>query len=224
MAGTKQGPIPVLLVDGVDGTICEALSQERSFAVRRVESFTEALAVIAQTPPQAVVAVLGEATAEEVSAFRKFRRVTATLTLLITDPVGERRVAELIKAGAGGYLFSTEIHKVTSAVQELIRGGVPMSDAVSRIVLGRARRSSVQMAAVSPAVQAPETPLTGRQRDILELLSNGHSYEAIGVALDLSVNTVRSHVRALYKRLGASTKVEAVMIARHLLDQPPVSR
>ena len=144
--------------------------------------------------------------------------------LVISEPVGERQVTELIKAGASGYLFSNEAPNIASAVRELVRGGVPMSSPVSRIVLGRARRSSAQMAAVLPETPAAESLLTPRQREILKLLANGHSYEDIGVALELSVNTVRSHVRALYERLGASTKVEAVLIGIELriLDERPM--
>jgi DNA-binding CsgD family transcriptional regulator len=98
-----------------------------------------------------------------------------------------------------------------------------MSEPVSRLVLGRARRSSAQMAAVRPATPAAEGLLTSRQREILKLLSNGHSYDDIGIALDLSVNTVRSHVRTIYERLGASTKVEAVVAAieLRLIDREP---
>jgi LuxR family maltose regulon positive regulatory protein len=50
----------------------------------------------------------------------------------------------------------------------------------------------------------------------LKLLAHGHSYEDIGLALSLSINTVRSHVRTIYERLGASTKVEAVIAAIEL--------
>lgn len=73
------------------------------------------------------------------------------------------------------------------------------------------------MAAVRP--DQPTTKielLTERQREILVLLQHGHSYDDIGTALGLSVNTVRSHVRALYERLGVATKVEAVMIGMEL--------
>lgn len=73
------------------------------------------------------------------------------------------------------------------------------------------------MAAVLPVAQsAAGAPLTPRQQEILRLLSAGHSYEQIGLALDLSVNTIRSHLRTIYDRLGASTKVEAVMIGVEL--------
>jgi DNA-binding CsgD family transcriptional regulator len=79
------------------------------------------------------------------------------------------------------------------------------------------------MAAVRMPTPGAEGLLTERQREILRLLANGHSYEHIGVALGLSVNTVRTHLRTIYERLGASTKVEAVMTAveLRLLDRDP---
>jgi DNA-binding NarL/FixJ family response regulator len=132
-------------------------------------------------------------------------------------------VTEIIKAGASGYLFAEDAYRLPAAVREMIRGGVPMSPPVSRLVMGRARRSSSQMAAVRPATVNVTDLVTDRQREILNLLANGHSYDDIGVALDLSVNTVRSHVRILYERLGVSTKVEAVVVALELglVERPP---
>lgn len=58
--------------------------------------------------------------------------------------------------------------------------------------------------------------LSHRQREILSLLQRGHSYADIGAALNLSVNTVRSHLRIIYERLGAASKVEAIMIGMEL--------
>jgi DNA-binding NarL/FixJ family response regulator len=45
------------------------------------------------------------------------------------------------------------------------------------------------------------------------MLARGLSYDQIGLALDISINTVRSHVRGIYEALEVSTKVEAVMAA-----------
>jgi DNA-binding NarL/FixJ family response regulator len=131
-------------------------------------------------------------------------------------------VTAMIKAGAGGYLLTQDVLRLPEAIRELLRGGVPMSRPVSQLVLGRARRSSAKMAAVRDDAPAAEQLITGRQREILTLLANGHSYEDIGLALDLSINTVRSHVRAIYERLGVSTKVEAVIAAieLRLLERP----
>ena len=124
------------------------------------------------------------------------------------------RALGLIKAGAAGYLFTHDTKYLATSVREMARGGVPMSAPISQLVMQRARRSSAKMAAVRPDGAADL--LTQRQRDILMLLQQGHSYEDIGTALGLSVNTVRSHVRSLYERLGVASKVEAVMIAMEL--------
>ena len=67
-----------------------------------------------------------------------------------------------------------------------------------------------------PQSAAAKNLLSARQREILALLQRGHSYDDIGTALDLSVNTVRSHLRIIYERLGAASKVEAVMIGMEL--------
>jgi DNA-binding NarL/FixJ family response regulator len=214
----------VLLVDCDGGTVRNALSRDAGFVAHSVDSLSSAARVLRNVRPHAVIVAICQPSPDDTTAFRRLRREAGTIPMLIiSDPVGERQVTELIKAGASGYLFSNEAPHIASAVRELVRGGVPMSSPVSRIVLGRARRSSAQMAAVLPATEASESLLTPRQREILKLLANGHSYEDIGIALDLSVNTVRSHVRALYERLGASTKVEAVLIGIELriLDERP---
>jgi DNA-binding CsgD family transcriptional regulator len=53
--------------------------------------------------------------------------------------------------------------------------------------------------------------LTGRERDILELFARGLTYEEAAQVLGISTNTVRHHVRALYRKLDVSSKVEAVL-------------
>lgn len=217
--------ISVLLVDNDGGKVREALARDPGLAAHTVDSLSSAARVVRSVRPSAVVVAMGNPSADDATAFRRLRREAGMIpVLVISHPVGERQVTELIKAGASGYLFSNEVLHVAAAVRELVRGGVPMSGPVSRIVLGRARRSSAQMAAVLPSSPAADSLLTPRQREILKLLANGHSYEDIGIALDLSVNTVRSHVRALYERLGASTKVEAVLIGIELriLDERPI--
>jgi DNA-binding NarL/FixJ family response regulator len=140
------------------------------------------------------------------------QRNSGLRTIVLSRPIAEARVTEILKAGAGGFLFTSDTPILPNAVRELVRGGIPMSAPVSRLVLDRARRSSAKMAAVNPMSPAANALLTNRQLEILELLAKGLSYEDVGAALGLSLNTIRTHVRTLYERLGANTKVEAVMI------------
>jgi DNA-binding NarL/FixJ family response regulator len=197
--------------------ISALLAPDADLQVVTVGSLPEAERAAARIRPDVLVVALTEPALEHPAAIRAFRKQFGSIpVMVISCPVPERVVTELIKAGASGYLFSDEARFAGTAVRELARGGSPMSSAVSRVVLGRARRSSAQMAAVLPSAAAGGTRLTSRQQQILELLAGGHSYDDIGLALDLSVNTVRSHVKALYERLGASTKVEAVLIGLEL--------
>jgi DNA-binding CsgD family transcriptional regulator len=204
---SRAGAVRLLVVD-LDGSLATTgLARDSAFELVTVSTLSAAASVLSRQKAAALVVLFGDPSPDDIVELRE----------LISRPVGETRATQMLKAGAGGYLFSDDAPIAPSAVRELLNGGVPMSAPVSRLVLGRARRSSTQMAAVVPPSQpAAGTPLTPRQQEILQLLSAGHSYEQIGLALDLSVNTIRSHLRTIYDRLGASTKVEAVMIGVEL--------
>ncbi|MCY4727431.1 helix-turn-helix transcriptional regulator [Nocardioides sp. STR2] len=59
-------------------------------------------------------------------------------------------------------------------------------------------------------------PLTERELDVLRLLQGSMSLHEISVELYLSPNTVKSHARAVYRKLGAHSRADAVRRARHL--------
>ena len=219
-----QTRAPRVLLVGLDGGIGKsALATDHELTVSVVDTFDRAKRELSRFDPDVVVVAFTDPPFEHVAELRRIRAAGPVPILVMSRPVGEQRVTELIKAGAGGYLFVSDAARLPDAIRELLRGGVPMSEPVSRLVLGRARRSSAKMAAVRPQTAQSAGLLTERQREILKLLANGHSYDDIGVALDLSVNTVRSHVRTIYERLGASTKVEAVVAAieLRLIDREP---
>jgi DNA-binding NarL/FixJ family response regulator len=134
--------------------------------------------------------------------------------LVVTEAASDREVLAALRAGATGCLFREDLaRRLVPAIHEALEGGAPMSRAVANMVLTRARRhSSAQMKAVQ---RPPEPPveLGERKREILAMLARGLSYDQIGMALDISINTVRSHVRDIYEVLEVSTKVEAVMAA-----------
>ena len=212
-----ESRLPYALVVEFDGGVARgALTAGAALRVKAVDSFDAARREIAIQRPDVMVVGFDEPSPRAIVDFKDFNHAGYPPTLVISKAIGERRVTELIKAGAAGYLFHDEAFRLATAVRELLRGGFPMSPPVSRLVLGRARRSSSQMAAVRPEKIVPADLVTDRQRQILTLLANGHSYDDIGTALGLSVNTVRTHVRTLYERLGVSTKVEAVVVAMEL--------
>jgi DNA-binding NarL/FixJ family response regulator len=134
--------------------------------------------------------------------------------LVVTERATDREVLAALRAGATGCLFREDLgRRLVPAIHEALEGGAPMSRAVANMVLTRARRhSSAQMKAVRREIE-PTVELGERKREIIAMLARGLSYDQIGLALDISINTVRSHVRDIYEVLEVSTKVEAVMAA-----------
>lgn len=158
-----------------------------------------------------VVVAFGDVAAADATLVTEVSRRAGAVPVLVTSlPVSADTAMKLLKAGASGYLFSTDLARLPDAVRTLMQGGVALSDPISQLVLHRARRSSSKLPAVQPLTD-DSVPLTLRQRQILDLLQSGHSYQDIGSALGISLNTVRSHLRVIYERLGATTKVEAVV-------------
>ena len=67
-----------------------------------------------------------------------------------------------------------------------------------------------------PAPRSPglETTVSKREREVLVLMAQGHSNQAIGTELFVSLNTVRNHVQSILRKLEVHSKLEAVFVAR----------
>ena len=79
----------------------------------------------------------------------------------------------------------------------------------------RARQAAIQAALRERLAEgAHEEELTSRERDVLLLLQGALSVREIASALHLSRNTVKTHIQALYRKLGAHSRDEAVAVAR----------
>jgi DNA-binding NarL/FixJ family response regulator len=212
-----QREIRVLVIELDGGAARSALAAATGVVVIAAASFEHASELLKPSRADAVVAALGGLRPSDTAALKDLVDAAREIpVMVVSPPVAEEPTTQVLKAGISGYLFASDVRFLPTSVRELVRGGLPMSPPVSRLVLQRARRSSSSMAAVRPESAAAQNLLSGRQREILALLQRGHSYDDIGTALGLSVNTVRSHLRIIYERLGAASKVEAVMIGMEL--------
>ena len=112
-----------------------------------------------------------------------------------------------IMAGAKGYLLKDEIaEKIHQSIFEVLEGGAPMSPSIAL--------KALMLIKVAPA-EVPEDNfnLTPREKQILEQLSTGLSYDEISQNLSISGGTVRKHIENVYKKLQVHSKVEAVQKA-----------
>jgi DNA-binding NarL/FixJ family response regulator len=117
------------------------------------------------------------------------------------------RVFDSICAGASGYILKNHLNtKLVDAIMELQYGGSPMSPSIARKVLGKLQQMPQH---VMPA-EAPDYHLTPREKEVLACIVNGLSYKMIADQLNISYETVRSHVKKIYEKLHVASLTEAV--------------
>jgi DNA-binding NarL/FixJ family response regulator len=134
------------------------------------------------------------------------------LVLMQTVFEDDDRVFDSICAGASGYLLKSYLNtRLVDSINELQYGGSPMSPSIARKVLNK-------MQSVSNVIKPPQAvdyQLTPREKEVLSCLVNGLSYKMIVAELNISYETVRSHVKKIYEKLHVASLTEVVAKAIH---------
>ncbi|MFI5180257.1 MAG: response regulator [Thermoanaerobaculia bacterium] len=133
--------------------------------------------------------------------------------LMLTVYEDEEKVFDSICNGASGYLLKkTPTAQLVEAVRQARLGGTPLSPEVAGHIVRRFRKT--------PGTARPEPLLTAQEIRLLRLLADGHSYLSARGRLDVTINTVRDHVRAIYEKLHVHSRSEAVSkgLRRRLID------
>ena len=119
-------------------------------------------------------------------------------TIMLTVHQEEKLVFDALCAGACGYLTkNTPPNRILDALREAHRGGAPMSTQIARMVVDSFKRT-------------PPPALSEREREVLAELCQGKSYKMVADALYISQDTVRTHIRSIYRKLEVNSKSEAV--------------
>ncbi len=128
--------------------------------------------------------------------------------------VAERRasVIEAIRRGASGYIVKSADRRVlTTAIEDGLAGSCPISPGIARFLIRELRPPL-------PPEQAPaeveKTHLTPRESQVLHCMAAGQSYAEAAAELRVTVGTVEAHIRNLYRKLEAHSKVQALLSAR----------
>lgn len=136
--------------------------------------------------------------------------------LVLTSAHATPVVEAALRAGAGGYLLKEDLAgRLLPALAEVSAGAMPLSARVAGPLIAAALQQPRPIEANS-APPSNRTPLTEREYAVLRGLAAGLSYAAIAKAQGVSVNTVRSHVRAVYDKLGVHNRTQALIAAARL--------
>ena len=133
-----------------------------------------------------------------------FREKFSTMQVLMLTVYAEQdKIFESICNGACGYLLKkTPPAKLLEAIREAHEGGAPMSPEIARKV--------VTLFQNTRQPEKIEEQLTQQEIKLLQLLSDGHSYQSAAGQLNISINTVRNYIRSVYDKLHVHSKNEAV--------------
>lgn len=122
-------------------------------------------------------------------------RVRAVAFTIFDD---RERVLGALRAGAVGYLLKDEpVERVITQIEECLDGHFPVSSRVAGYLI---------------ALCAPDelaNPLTAREEDVLECIARGDSYAECAKRLGITLGTVQTHVKSLYRKLEVSSRAEA---------------
>lgn len=137
---------------------------------------------------------------EGIRAFKERYPELEIIMFTVHDEPG--RIFEAVCSGASGYLLKSEpLERIAAAVEEVLRGGSPMTPEIARLMLDRFNRLGAA---------APSTELSEREREVLRAMVDGLAKKEIAERLEISIHTVDTYTRRIYKKLHVNTLGGAV--------------
>jgi DNA-binding NarL/FixJ family response regulator len=186
------------------------LQDDPDFEVVAESGSAEGLAELVQRTRPDVV--LLDARLPGVSGAEACRQLVAAnpdiAVLMVSSYTDDRLVEECIRAGAKGYLIK-DIQRLSlkESIRAVSRGGGAVSPAIAAKVLDRLRTQE------DPAPAEPTSPLSDTQLDILRLVAAGYSNREIASRIQLSENTIKSHIQEIFRKLDVGNRVQAALKA-----------
>jgi len=125
--------------------------------------------------------------------------------LMLTIYEDSEKVFDALCSGASGYLVKkTPPAKLLEAIKDAHDGGSPMSSGIARQVINAFKETKAKTS------NDEDYKLSSREIEVLNLLSDGYNYQEIAESIFISVDTVRHHIRNIYKKLHVHSQSEAV--------------
>src|SRR5690606_31876104 len=129
--------------------------------------------------------------------------------IMLTVFDNNKNIYDAIRFGANGYVLKkTAPAAIVDANKDVMNGGAPKNSSIATQVLK-------MFAGMSPATQ--NYGLSDKEKAVLQSLVDGNSYKMVASSLNISIDTVRTHIRNIYEKLQVNSKSAAV--AKALKDR-----
>ncbi len=183
-----------ILIEGTDGFSCVSNYGSVELALKKIENDAPNVILMDINLP-------GMTGIEGVKLIKE--KMPECEIIMQTISEDDNDVFDSLCAGACGYLKkNTPPAKLLDAITEAVKGGAPMNMDIARLVVNSFKPE-----------QAKDNPLTEREKDVLRNLCDGKSYKMIAGELFVDINTVKFHIRNIYRKLEVNSKGEAIIKA-----------
>jgi DNA-binding NarL/FixJ family response regulator len=200
-----EGPVTCLVADdhpAMLAAVSEILEKEGVDVVARASDGEEALGRIGELRPQVALVDIQMPRLRGIDIAARAPEVSPGTAVVLYTAFGDRALlSEALDAGARGFVLKeAPLADLVRAVKQVAAGDTYVDPVLAGLLV------SAQMTKKMPQ-------LTQREREVLRLLADGLANEEIGRSLNISHETVRTHVRKAMAKLDADTRTQAVATA-----------
>jgi DNA-binding NarL/FixJ family response regulator len=161
--------------------------------------------------PNVIVMDIGMPLLNGLEATRQIRHdCPAVAVLVLTMHDNEEYVSQLLSAGAAGYVLKRAASsELVTAIRAVAQGQSYLSPAVTKVLI----EGYVGRKPAEPAMVDPFDTLTAREREVLQLVAEGHTNSEIAQLLSISLKTVKAHRSNLMQKLNLHDRGELIKVA-----------
>ncbi len=226
---TLPGPLTILIVDDhalVRSALSQALtSQPEVERIVLAADYAEAERQTAQLHPEIIWLDLHIVHAESRAEIGRLRHLAPACRIMaLTDVEDEQEAFAAIMAGAQGYGSKEDVgpEEVMPMIHRLCRDEFVLRPGLVTYLMQRLRATALPLwdsdktpgrhPLIRPATSTGLAQLTAREREILQLLSQGYRDREIAGGLHISEKTVQKHVQSILSKLGVQNRTEAAYL------------
>jgi DNA-binding NarL/FixJ family response regulator len=200
-------------------TIVEVLRRAGVIVVAEAVDGTEAVELVRYHEPDLVVMDIVMPGLDGIAATRRITQERPDQVVILLTSAGDDDLAVLgLRSGATGYLSKdVDLEALPRAIAGALQGEAAISRTMTATLIKQFRRVPMPGDGLRPV----HSPLTTREWEVLDLMCDGLTTDEIAASFVVSPETVRSHVKRIRRKLGVSSRREAIAAARRMRGIDP---